>query len=69
MHDKLEAAATLKKICRIDYVDEHGCDYSMTAVPLTWWVEIGVEWGKFRTEDGDEVMLNLSDIVVVEPVD
>ncbi len=66
MHDQLESAATLRKPCRIDYVDEHGSEYSMVAVPLDWWVGIGVEWGRFRTEDGEEVVLNLSDIVSIE---
>jgi len=68
VHDQLESSAVKKQMCRIDYVDEHGDEYSMLAVPLTWWVEIGVEWGEFRPEAGEEVVLNLSDIVSIEPV-
>lgn len=68
MHDQLESSAVKKQMCRVDYVDEHGDEYSMVAVPLDWWVETGLEWGKFRMEQREEVVLNLSDIVAVEPM-
>ena len=67
MHDVLEAAAVRGWSCRVVHVDEHGDEHVIVAVPLDWWVEIGVEWGRFRRADGGEVVLNLSDIASIEP--
>jgi len=67
MHDILEAAIVTACLCRIEYVDEHGNTHEVIAVPLDWWVEIGVEWGRFRLDAGKDITLNLSDIASIEP--
>ncbi len=68
MHDVFEAAATLRRVCRVCW-RKAGQRREMRATPLDWSVRDGEEWGVWRAESGELVELRLADVTKLEMAD
>ncbi len=67
MHDLFEAAAAMKKRCRIVYKDSYGEHHALVAVPKDRRLLDGVEWCFFESEAGELLEVKLDDVVAIEP--
>jgi hypothetical protein len=65
-HDRFELAAATKLHCRIVYKDDHGEHHAVMAQPKEWREIDGVEWGFFTSEAGEEMEVQLNDILAIE---
>jgi len=66
IHDRFNLAAATGDHCRIVYQDDHGEHHAVMALPKEWREVEGVEWGFFISEGGEEMEVQLEDILAIE---
>ena len=66
-HERLEFAVLRRQRLRLRFLDQHGNEQSLPALPVDVATRDGAEWLTYRLESGETGLLRLDRILSVTP--